>query len=155
MRNRILLSIVAICAFCTQVHAADKEPNLRIELLSPNLRMPAQRLQHVTFRSRVQFEDLPIMVVRSAEPNSPWWVQDRLKKTLDGRLSGTAWIGNATTPTGSKFFVRLVVPKDKEVLKSLRRGSTIQDLDEYWSSKSFELTAGPRGAPDDDAIAGR
>ena len=148
MRKCVLLSIAVCCTFFSSVSAADQEPKIRAELVSPVPDSEAQRMQSVSFRPEETLDNLPLLVVRSAEPNSPWWVQERLLTTAEGELTGTAWIGNATTPAGSRFYLRLVVPKDESARADLKRGVTLKDLSTFWSSKSFSLTTGQRATPE-------
>ena len=155
MRKFVFLSVALGCAFISSVSAAGLEPELQVELVSPAANGVAQLLQSVVFRSKISSAERPFLVVRSAEPNSLWWVQERLEKAAGGRLKGVAWIGNDKTPTDSEFLVKLIVPRDASAHADLKRGSTLKDLTEFRTSKTFTLITDMRGRSEQASTASR
>ena len=68
-----------------------------------------------TFIGKTSARGIPVFLVRSHEPNSPWWVQETaIKQGIYFRAS--ARFGNANTPDGRLFdFVIAFVPRIEDV----------------------------------------
>ena len=62
------------------VSEVDTPAKLRIELLSPLPNAEVLRDQCVSVRLQEPTGQLPLLLVRSTEPNSPWWVQEPMQQ---------------------------------------------------------------------------
>ncbi len=116
--------------------------NLFADLVSPRPGSAVNTLQSVTWKLSMSTADRPRLLVRAAQENSSWWVQESLRTSADGKqVSGTARIGNAHTTTGTEFLLVLVRPKTAEASESLRTGNVLSDLSDFVCSPTFKLVA--------------
>ncbi|MCA9209610.1 MAG: hypothetical protein KDA55_14695 [Planctomycetales bacterium] len=88
------------------VLAEDKAPRVPDVVESPTPLMPVGRIE--TVRGRVGRGQIPVVLVRSADPKGEWWVQKAPKLAADGRFEGTALFGNEKTPIGQSFHVMVL-----------------------------------------------
>ena len=71
-----------------RTEALSQGATLAAELLSPHPNGNAYRLQMVSVRMKDNAEEVPMLLVRSMERNSPWWVQDSMQREGDGTFTG-------------------------------------------------------------------
>jgi hypothetical protein len=110
------------------------------ELVTPKPDAQIERLQKVVFRVPEASEVSPLLLVRSGEPNSPWWVQQPLEAGGQGLWDGTARIGNGQTPAGSMFHLMLVFPQDAAAGDEMKAGTTLSDVSMLSCSQTFTVT---------------
>lgn len=77
-------------------------------------------------RGIIKKEGVPIVFVRSAQPDNPWWVQ-KTTRSENGEFIATTRFGNETTPDGSLFRV-VVMLATEEQAKSYPVGHTLKSL---------------------------
>lgn len=78
-----------------------------------------------------------VLLVRSSEVNSPWWVQSSLPRQ-GVFFKGQARFGNAKTPDGARFkFLVAYIPADEEIPDI---GAQLAELPESWIvSQDFDF----------------
>jgi hypothetical protein len=86
------------------------------------------RLEKV--QGRIQGQLPPVVLVRSTEPNSPWWVQSIAARDSDGAFAGTARFGNDKTAPGSRFLLVVVSPRNQAEADQFQVGTTLKTLAE-------------------------
>lgn len=78
-----------------------------------------------------------VVVVRSAESGSPWWVQPEVRYTLQAgtklapsarTFSGLIVVGNNRTPDGSRFRIAVLVVKRLSDLRNFKEGLRLTKL---------------------------
>jgi hypothetical protein len=84
------------------------------------------RLEKV--RGRIQGELPPVVLVRSTERNSPWWVQSIAARNDDGTFAGIARFGNEKTAPGSRFRLVVVSPRNQAEADQFQVGATLKSL---------------------------
>ena len=110
---------------------------LEVELISPVAGGTSKWIQHVSLRLKETTARVPRLVVRSAEENAAWWVQESLQPSGESEFSGVVRVGNAETPPGSTFLLMLVHPEDEESLAALKTGAVLKDLAGFRCSEPF------------------
>ncbi len=125
---------------------------LSAELMQPIPNGLAQRLQRVSVRMSDHIGAQPLLLVRSMERNSPWWVQDVMQSDGKGNLTGLARIGNEKTPAGSRFLMMLVVPNTESARAVAVPGTSMKEIAGFQRSRVFAITTGdgstvPDGVP--------
>lgn len=111
------------------------------ELTAPTPGAVVERRLRVSVETQVPSEGLPMLLVRSSERNSPWWVQDAMQKSENGDVTGLARIGNDKSSSGSRFELILAMPKDAG-RKPIEPGSQLKDLSEFHCSSPIAVTLG-------------
>lgn len=87
---------------------------------------------------RVAEELWPVVLVRSAEPNSPWWVQGKPVVDDQGEYRAMARFGSDKTPEGSEFrIVVLLVRRGSE--QPFAPGMVVKELPRHLK-RSAELS---------------
>jgi hypothetical protein len=79
-------------------------------------------------RGRLPFKCVPVVLVRSALPNSYWWIQAPAETTSDGRFDAHACFGNEKTPPGARFRVVVIAVEDRQEADSYQVGGTLAEL---------------------------
>lgn len=88
----------------------------------------------------------PVTLVRSAEPNSPWWVQAPVKYDNNThRFSGRLVFGNRNTHDECRFQVVVLALKKRADLRNFKEGQKITELPAALP-QSAETTVIYRGA---------
>jgi hypothetical protein len=75
---------------------------------SPALNSQVGRMATVVGKG--EKDSQPVVLVRSAESNSQWWVQSEPRISEDGSFSTTARFGNPETPAGTRFKLLVIFP---------------------------------------------
>lgn len=70
----------------------------------------------------------PVLLVRSTEPNSLWWVQSPIKPDEGGRFTTVIRFGNDRTADGSEFEVLALTPSSSEAAKKFEPGTSFREL---------------------------
>lgn len=85
----------------------------------------------------------PVLLVRSAEINSPWWVQPKVEFVGDGNFRTKARFGNAKTVLGTHFRMVVMFPTPRQA-QSLAVGQSLKKLpSDIPRSEEVEVIRGP------------
>ena len=95
-------------------------------LLQPEHNQEVKRVNEVL--GKIAPDSQAIVLVRSADPNEPWWVQQPIEMGDEGQFKTTARFGNDSTPAGSRFKLVVIMPKDAEAAKAYQPGDAIKAL---------------------------
>jgi hypothetical protein len=99
---------------------------VRASILKPQANARVRRMDELL--GKVTHDSRPVVLVRSDEPNSLWWVQDEAVLGKGGYFKARARFGNASTPAGSRFETLVVLPRSEKEAKSLQTGTTLAEL---------------------------
>lgn len=83
------------------------------EAIADVIKSPAANSQvgrMATVVGKAEKHSQPVVLVRSAESNSQWWVQPEPKLTGDGNFTTSARFGNTKTPAGTRFKMLVIFP---------------------------------------------
>jgi len=69
-----------------------------------------------------------VVMVRSAEANSFWWVQDRIDRAEGGQVSTTVRFGNDATQSGTRFKIAVLLPRSAKDLDQFQVGAYMRQL---------------------------
>lgn len=135
--------------------AAENElPTTAVQLVTPKPDEPIERLQRVTFQVLDAPQVAPLLLVRSGEPGSPWWVQQPLVSDGQDQWNGLARIGNDKTPAGAIFQLVLVFPDSADAADAMKPGTTLRDISQLRCSQMFTLTQQTsRGQQGNESVA--
>lgn len=104
------------------------QPEQRAELgdviQSPKADARVRREDRV--RGVIKKEGVPLVLIRSAQADNPWWVQET-KRQENGEFTADARFGNETTLGGSLFRVVVVLATEKQAA-SLPVGHTLKSI---------------------------
>jgi len=126
--TQIPKSVVVEVKFArTKAKKEKKGKNLR-KAIAVVIRSPAKGLvkRVHTLDGETKQAGVPIVLVRSTVPNSPWWVQQHPKRLDKGKIKITARFGNQTTKAGSKFQLVILLLPDKN--KIPKPGAIFKEL---------------------------
>jgi len=71
-----------------------------------------------------------VVVVRCAEPNSPWWIQEPVERSGERGIKSRVRFGNEKTPPGTEFHAVVILPPSDEAARQFRVGETLKTLPE-------------------------
>jgi hypothetical protein len=115
------------------------------QILALRNRSEVTRRQTITGKTSASTD--PIILVRSAEKNSLWWVQERAKRKEQGEFSVLVRFGNDRTPVGSQFLVVVVTPKSADDAGQLKVGQSLKELpDGMEKSPEIAVVLGKKAA---------
>lgn len=126
---------------------------LTAELLAPLPNGEAHHLQMVSMRMDDAAEEVPMLLVRSMERNSPWWVQDLMQRDGEGKFTGLARIGNDKTPAGSRFLLMFVLPNAGSIQEAAPPGTSLKDISGFRRSRVFAVTRAAKADEPIDSLA--
>jgi hypothetical protein len=69
-----------------------------------------------------------VVLVRCAQPNSPWWVQEDVERSGERGFKSIVRFGNDKTPPGTEFQAVVILPPTAEATKEFRAGDTLKAL---------------------------
>jgi len=96
------------------------------EILFPKHNSRVSRLEKLI--ANIERNAGAVVLVRSNERNSPWWIQHADHRVPDGQLEAQVRFGNANTPRGTGFRVVVILPDSPEEVRKYRIGDTIPEL---------------------------
>jgi hypothetical protein len=127
---------------------ADALPDLILEP-RPNAIVPIV----AEVRGKVVDEGVPIVLVRAALPNSPWWIQAPAEINGD-QFKAQVRFGNDMTLPGTKFRTTVIMARNARHAESYQVGGTLAELpDDLTRSEAVEVTLGepdPESFPEEE-----
>jgi hypothetical protein len=116
---------------------ADSLPDL---ILEPRPNAVVSHVEEV--RGRLVGQGVPIVLVRAALPNSPWWIQSPAAITGDD-FKAQVRFGNDKTPPGTKFRTAVIMARDAQHAESYQVGGTLAELPkDLTRSEAIEVSLG-------------
>lgn len=110
-------------------------------LLQPEQNQEVKQIQEVV--GKIAPDSQAILLVRSSDPNEPWWVQPPIEMGAEGRFTTNARFGNDQTPPGSRFKLMVIMPKDAQQAEAYQPGDAIKALPPgIGCSKEVEVVLG-------------
>lgn len=69
-----------------------------------------------------------VVLVRCAQPNSPWWIQEQVERSGGSGFKSRVRFGNDKTPPGTEFHAVVILPPTAEAARQFRVGETLKAL---------------------------
>jgi len=69
-----------------------------------------------------------VVLVRCAQPNSPWWIQEQVERSGESGFKSRVRFGNDKTPPGTEFQAVVILPPTAEAARQFRVGETLKTL---------------------------
>lgn len=83
-----------------------------------------------------------VVLVRCAQPNSPWWIQEEIERSGQHSFRSRARFGNEKTLPGTEFQAVVILPPTAEAARQFRVGETLKMIpDGVPHSKVLEVVS--------------
>ena len=86
---------------------------------------PVNRVEHLTCEVS---QGWPVILVRDANDQSPWWVQGRAERQEAQRYSARAHFGNETTMPGQRYQIVVLSAADESAARQYETGTTLEQF---------------------------
>ncbi len=86
---------------------------------------PVGRIEHLTCEVS---QGWPVVLVRDANDESPWWVQGRAERQEAQRYSARAHFGNETTTPGQRYQIVVLSVTDESAARQYETGTTLKQI---------------------------
>ncbi len=86
---------------------------------------PVGRVEHLTCEVS---QGWPVVLVRDANDESPWWVQGRAERQEAQRYSARAHFGNETTQPGQRYQIVVLSAADESAARQYETGTTLETI---------------------------
>ncbi|MBC7822029.1 MAG: hypothetical protein IAG10_34520 [Planctomycetaceae bacterium] len=86
---------------------------------------PVNRIEHLTCEVT---QGWPVILVRDANDQSPWWVQGRAERQEAQRYSARAHFGNETTESGQRYQIVVLSAADESAARQFETGTTLDQI---------------------------
>ena len=86
---------------------------------------PVNRVEHMTCEVA---QGWPVVLVRDANDQSPWWIQGRAERQAGQRFTARAHFGNDATEPGQRYQIVVLSAKDESAAKQFETGATLEEI---------------------------
>ena len=86
---------------------------------------PVNRVEHLTCEVS---QGWPVILVRDANDQSPWWVQGRAERQEAQRYSARAHFGNETTVPGQRYQIVVLSAANESAARQYETGTTLEQF---------------------------
>lgn len=86
---------------------------------------PVNRIEHLTCEVS---QGWPVVLVRDANEESPWWVQGRAERQEAQKYSARAHFGNETTRPGQRYQIVVLSAADESAARQYETGTTLEQI---------------------------
>ena len=86
---------------------------------------PVNRIEHLTCEVS---QGWPVILVRDANDESPWWVQGRAERQEAQTYSARAHFGNETTQPGQRYQIVVLSAADESAARQSETGTTLEQI---------------------------
>jgi len=86
---------------------------------------PVGRIEHLTCKVS---QGWPVVLVRDANDDSPWWVQGRAERQEAQKYSARAHFGNESTQPGQRYQIVVLSAADESAARQYETGTTLEQI---------------------------
>ncbi len=86
---------------------------------------PVNRIEHLTCEVS---HGWPVILVRDANDQSPWWVQGRAERQEAQKYLARAHFGNETAESGQRYQIVVLSAADESMARQYETGTTLEQI---------------------------